>query len=220
MPGREGEECFPQALRFRLAPADGTLSDTRTEPIAADARPGKDGKSVTAREVLDKGAARINIGLASQPAIQATLKDTLGTVYMDLGLYNQARPLLDGALTTREHLAGTEPIVLTDSFSHRGWLLLSQGDYKGAERDYRQVLRLLATQPDNQRTREAHAKAQYGLGVVLGYEGRYSEARASLGAALAQQRKMYGDINEDTAATLKEFAVAVDQDGELKMPSR
>ncbi len=310
MPGRQDEECFPPALRFRLAP-DGTLSNARTEPIAADARPGKDGKaraklkvvagvlglgydalaqrerqrrnrrlfvitcaamvgmvitsglavyalvqrnsaqrqtlraeaeaetarqttnflvdlfkisdpseargnSVTAREMLDKGAARINTGLASQPVIQATLKDTLGTVYMGLGLYTQARPLLDGALATRQQIKSTEPIVLTDSFSHRGWLLMSQADYNGAEHDYRQVLRLLATQPDNRRTREARAKAQYGLGVVLGYQGRYAEARASLSAALSQQQELYGDINEDTAATLKELADAVDQDGDLK----
>ena len=93
-------------------------------------------------------------GLASQPAIQATLKDTLGTVYMGLGLYRQARPLLDGALATRQQLKGTEPIVLTDSFSHRGWLLMSQADYKGAEQDYRQVLRLLASEPDE----PAHAR--------------------------------------------------------------
>ena len=44
MPGREDEECFPPALRFRLG-ADGELSAARTEPIAADARPGKDGKN-------------------------------------------------------------------------------------------------------------------------------------------------------------------------------
>jgi tetratricopeptide (TPR) repeat protein len=174
------------------------------------------GNSVTAREMLDKGAARINTGLASQPAIQATLKDTLGTVYMGLGLYNQARPLLDGALETRQRLRDTEPNALTDSFTHRGWLLMSQAEYKAAEQDYRQVLRLLASQPNSQRTREARAKAQYGLGVVLGYEGNYTEARASLSAALAQQRLIYGDVNEDTAATLKELADAVDQDGDLK----
>jgi tetratricopeptide (TPR) repeat protein len=174
------------------------------------------GNSVTAREMLDKGAARINTGLASQPAIQATLKDTLGTVYMGLGLYDQARPLLDGALATRQRLKGTETSALTDSYSHRGWLLMSQAEYKAAEQDYRQVLRLLATQPDSQRTREARAKAQYGLGVVLGYEGNYTEARSSLSAALTEQRKIYGDINEDTAATLKELADAVDQDGDLK----
>ncbi len=41
-PGREGEECFPPAVRFKLGEA-GALTDILEEPIAADARPGKDG---------------------------------------------------------------------------------------------------------------------------------------------------------------------------------
>lgn len=41
--GREAEECFPPALRFRLG-ADGALSDRPAEPIAADARGSGDGK--------------------------------------------------------------------------------------------------------------------------------------------------------------------------------
>lgn len=36
-------ECFPPALRFRVG-ADGGLTEVRTEPIAADARKGKDGR--------------------------------------------------------------------------------------------------------------------------------------------------------------------------------
>jgi tetratricopeptide (TPR) repeat protein len=43
LPGRESEECFVEALRYRLS-ADGTLSSEPAEPIAADARPGKDGR--------------------------------------------------------------------------------------------------------------------------------------------------------------------------------
>ena len=43
MPGRESEECFCPALRF-VADADGRPTPEKTEPIAADARPGKDGK--------------------------------------------------------------------------------------------------------------------------------------------------------------------------------
>jgi len=43
LPGRESEECFCPALRFQLD-ADGQPTAERTEPIAADARPGKDGK--------------------------------------------------------------------------------------------------------------------------------------------------------------------------------
>ncbi|WIG56279.1 MAG: hypothetical protein OJF61_002067 [Rhodanobacteraceae bacterium] len=43
LPGREAEECFCPALRFATG-ADGRPTDERTEPIAADVRPGKDGK--------------------------------------------------------------------------------------------------------------------------------------------------------------------------------
>ena len=39
------------------------------------------GNTVTAREMLDKGATRIDVELGKQPAIQATLLDTVGTVY-------------------------------------------------------------------------------------------------------------------------------------------
>ena len=44
LPGRIAEECFAPALRHQLG-ADGALSHERTEPIAADARAGKDGKA-------------------------------------------------------------------------------------------------------------------------------------------------------------------------------
>ncbi|MGH9435394.1 MAG: toll/interleukin-1 receptor domain-containing protein [Terriglobia bacterium] len=43
IPGRESEECFCPALRF-ATDADGRPTDERVEPIAADTRPGKDGK--------------------------------------------------------------------------------------------------------------------------------------------------------------------------------
>src|SRR5438477_5023805 len=38
------EECFHETMRYQIAP-DGTLLPERTEPIAADAREGKDGKT-------------------------------------------------------------------------------------------------------------------------------------------------------------------------------
>ncbi|MBU6421500.1 MAG: toll/interleukin-1 receptor domain-containing protein [Gammaproteobacteria bacterium] len=43
LPGRNAEECFCPALRFQLD-ANGQLTGERSEPIAADARPGKDGR--------------------------------------------------------------------------------------------------------------------------------------------------------------------------------
>jgi tetratricopeptide (TPR) repeat protein len=42
-PGREDQECFPRALRYKLGP-DGQISDVPAEPIAADYRREGDGR--------------------------------------------------------------------------------------------------------------------------------------------------------------------------------
>jgi tetratricopeptide (TPR) repeat protein len=308
MPGREAEECFPPALRFRLG-ADGELGMARTEPIAADARPGKDGKNnaklkvisgllgvgfdtlkrreqqrrnrrmfafscaamagmvltsglaafaliqraaaqrqtvraeaetrtaqettrflvdlfkisdpseargntVTAREMLDKGASKIEVELARQPAIQARLMDTLGSVYMGLGLFNQARPLIDRALTTRERLPAVEPATIADTLIHRGELLMWQGDYPASEADYRKVIALENRQPAERGNQEVLARAEYGLGIVLGYRGNYAEARTRFESALARQKALFGEENDETARTMKELADLLDRAGD------
>jgi len=45
------EECFPPALLFRVAP-DGSLSNVPAEPIAADIRPGKDGRRLALLKLI------------------------------------------------------------------------------------------------------------------------------------------------------------------------
>ena len=58
-PGFRGEdECFPQALRWRWG-NNGELSNERTEPVAADARPDKDGKR-NAKLKLLAGLLQVN----------------------------------------------------------------------------------------------------------------------------------------------------------------
>ncbi len=64
------------------------------------------GNSITAREILDKGAARIELELTDQPEIQATLMDTMGTVYTSLGLYEPAVSLLGACARERVTLHG------------------------------------------------------------------------------------------------------------------
>jgi tetratricopeptide (TPR) repeat protein len=299
MPGREEEECFPPALRFRLG-ADGALSDMRTEPIAADARPGKDGKSnaklklisgvlgvgfdslrrreqqrrnqrlfwfscsaaagmvlttslaayaliqrgaaqrqtlraeaeartakettrflvdlfkisdpseargnsVTAREMLDKGAKRVDTELAKVPAIQATLMDTLGTVYMGLGLYDQARPLVDRAVATRRGLESKVPGDLSDSLSHQGELLFLQADYPAGEKAYRDAIRIEMANPGDPDAQAQLADSMYGLGKLLSAHGQYPEAEKNLREALRLQRSIHGESDARVARTLKEL---------------
>jgi tetratricopeptide (TPR) repeat protein len=51
MPGREDEEAFPVSLRYKLD-AQGQVSDVPAEPIAADIRPGKDGKRLALMKLI------------------------------------------------------------------------------------------------------------------------------------------------------------------------
>ena len=57
--GSEGEECFAPALRFELG-EDGQLGDQPTEPIAADVRPGMDGKTDAKLKLI---AGMLGLGL-------------------------------------------------------------------------------------------------------------------------------------------------------------
>ena len=51
IPGRELEECFPEALRFSLTPQGGS-SGVPLDPVAADLRAGGDGKRLTTLKIL------------------------------------------------------------------------------------------------------------------------------------------------------------------------
>lgn len=58
-PDPTDEECFPLALRRRVGP-DGALTDEGVEPIAADVRPGKDGRRLARLKLL---AGMLQVGL-------------------------------------------------------------------------------------------------------------------------------------------------------------
>ena len=50
-PARLADECFPRPLRLRMG-ADGRLSDVPAEPIAADIRPGADGRRLAHLKIV------------------------------------------------------------------------------------------------------------------------------------------------------------------------
>lgn len=58
IPGRAGDECFCPALRYGVD-GDGRLTPERAEPVAADVRPGRDGK---AHAKLKLAAGLLGIG--------------------------------------------------------------------------------------------------------------------------------------------------------------
>jgi tetratricopeptide (TPR) repeat protein len=170
------------------------------------------GNSLTAREMLDKGAARIQSQLAQQPQIRSTLMDTLGTVYMGLGLYNQAKPLLESAVATRRTLpAEDQGKDLALSLSHVGDLLTLRAEYPGAENAYRQAISLQQALPEDRRDKAVLAKSLFGIGKEQKERGNYPEAERSLRDALALQKQLFQGPNENVALTLQALSSVVSE---------
>lgn len=91
------------------------------------------GEWVSARELLDLGAARIEQDLAGEPAVQAALMRVLGSAYGALGLLDPATDLLERALAVRESRGGPPDALLGDVLYALGNLRTSQGRFEEGE---------------------------------------------------------------------------------------
>ena len=98
------------------------------------------GDTVTARALLDVGAAQVASGeLSSHPRSQARLMLTMGRVYRQLALFDPALPLLEEALWLRREL-GDDELETALAIDQLASLHHDRGDYERAEPLYRQAL--------------------------------------------------------------------------------
>lgn len=76
------------------------------------------GRDVTIREVLDRAAADVGPRFAGRPAVEASLRTTLGRVYLGIGRYEDGRTHLERALALHERLAGKETLEVAEVLEH------------------------------------------------------------------------------------------------------
>ncbi|HEV3456798.1 MAG TPA: serine/threonine-protein kinase [Thermoanaerobaculia bacterium] len=170
------------------------------------------GNTVTAREILDKGAARIRGELKDKPQVQATLMDTMGKVYESLGLYDKAEGLLRDALQIRRRALGNAHPDVARTMNVLASVLYEKGDYAGAEALFRETLalqrRLLGSEhPDV-------AKTMNNLAGILGSKGDFAGAEALYRETLALQRKLLGNEHPLVAITINNLASVLDDKGD------
>lgn len=159
------------------------------------------GNSITAREIMDKGADRIEQELASQPAIQATLMETMGAVYTSLGLYEQSASLLQSAVNKRRALYGVEHVEVARSMHRLGDVLKLQAEYELALQNYQGALAMRRELLGNENVETA--STLYELADLLGRMGDFSGAEPLYREALALQRQLLGEKNAEVARSLE-----------------
>ncbi|MDA0681188.1 MAG: toll/interleukin-1 receptor domain-containing protein, partial [Proteobacteria bacterium] len=169
------------------------------------------GNSITAREIMDKGAERIETELVSQPAIQATLMETMGTVYKSLALYPPAASLLESSLAKRRELYGDRHLEVARTADRLGEVLKLTADYEQAEEMYREALALRQELLGQEHVEVANT--MYELADLLGRMGDYDAAEPLFQQALAMQRKLLGDGSTEVAKSLEGLALNLHNQG-------
>lgn len=152
------------------------------------------GNSITAREILDKGAEKIETGLVGQPIIQSRMMEAIGQVYQNLGLFGQAEPLLKKMIEIRKKEVGENHYTIGLGLLNLAWLYLMQRRTAEAEPLVRQGVKILqATLPGE--TWEL-SRGFLMLGMIHRDRGEFAPAHEYLDRALAICEKIFGPDHE------------------------
>ena len=161
------------------------------------------GNTITAREILDKGAKEIERGLEILPLTKARLMETIGTVYRNLGLYRESEPLTRKALEIQEKQLGKEDLQVARSLVNMALLYERQGKYPEAvqcsERSLEiQKKRLGSDHPDA-------ASSLHLLGRIYYRQAKLKQAESFYEPALKMREKTLGPNHPDVAESLNDL---------------
>jgi eukaryotic-like serine/threonine-protein kinase len=145
------------------------------------------GRTVTARELLDRGASRVDKELATEPIVRASLLYTIADAYGQLGLWDQAQKLAERSFELRAQWLGPQNPSTADSLFLVARATRLKGEFKRAEPLFRQVLYIRQMQSGNDST--VVADSLTNLGECLYLEGKDSEAESKLRQALGNYRQ-------------------------------
>ncbi len=160
---------------------------------------------LTATDLLDEAAVRLEATLDEDPTIRARLLQTIGESYQGIGVYDRAEELMlasDELLT--EARGGEHPDTLAARIARAG-LYRVTGRLDEAESLYRE----LAAIADRKRLPwEVELTLANDYGVLLRERGRPEEAEALYRRAIAIHRRLGTERSQESARTRSNLAMA------------
>ena len=158
------------------------------------------GNTITAREILDRGAETIRQELKKQPLVRARLMNTIAEVYFNLGLEDRSRSLLLEALTIQPDSPDHPQPVVAASLTLLAHLKVGAGEYSEARRLYERALDIWrATEgPDHIQV----AKALGNLANLLAMTGDWEAAYRLRARSVEIMEKALGPNHPDYAKSL------------------
>ncbi len=165
------------------------------------------GKSITAREILDKASNDINSGLVRDPELRAQLMEVMSTVYLNLGLYSPAESLIRQTVQIRRRVLGPDHRDTLRSNVDLGITLFDEARYAESGKLLKQTVESTrrVAGPDHPDT----IRAEVNLGITLFEEGRYGEAEKLLRHTVESSKRVLGPENIDTLKCMNNLALTL-----------
>jgi eukaryotic-like serine/threonine-protein kinase len=141
----------------------------------AQARPGTaPDPDLKVRTALDRAAAGIAQRFDKQPLVEASIRQTIGNAYVDLGIYPEAQKHLQRALELRHgQLAEDHPDMLS-VMNDLAWLYRNEGLFAKAEPIATKVLEIRRRTLG--KADSDTLEAMNNLGLLYRYEGKLKQA--------------------------------------------
>jgi serine/threonine protein kinase/tetratricopeptide (TPR) repeat protein len=171
------------------------------------------GRTVSAREILDRGAKQIAT-LQDQPEVRARLMATMGVVYQNLGDFDEGRRLLEESLRIRRALHPSGDRELAESIRKLGGLKTDVGDNERAVVLYEEALAMQRA-IDGEDGRDV-AVIMHDLGHALYQLSRYDDAEPLYRGALAIFERGPGDEDSEHAAVTSSLAQVLHSKGDFE----
>lgn len=170
------------------------------------------GATVTAQELLEKGASRIESELGNQPQLLADLQFVIAEVFMNLGLFDRAQVMAERSLALRRRLFSPPHVLLAESLFLLAGVMRFNERYDESQRFYQESLVMQQRLFGKQHT--AVAATLNEMGIIAGYRGDVEQARALLEQSLAMRRLLHGEDHPNVARTLNNLALLLKRNGQ------
>ena len=152
---------------------------------------------LTVRAMLDEGVHWIELALADQPDIEASVRGIIGSAYRNIGRIDEAETQLQASLQSRLEQFGDRHPEVAKGLSGVGLVRMSQGRYDEAEAFFTESLEI---------RREAFGRDDLQVALALNNladvkraKGEFDEALQLYSDAYAIRLRRRGRLHGDTA---------------------
>ncbi|WP_109485833.1 serine/threonine-protein kinase [Occallatibacter savannae] len=186
-------------LRKDLLAQASTYNQSKTDP------------DLKVRTALDRAAARVEGRFANQPLVEASIRYTIGSTYIDLGVYPEAERQMERALALRRRQLGENNAETIAAMGSLAAVYERSGKIKQAEPLYAKAVDW--EEHNLGRDNRDTLMAMNGLAVTYAEEGRYPESEAMFARLVPVEQRVFGQDDLQTLRAMGNLAATEDMEG-------